>query len=139
MNIALKYILDRIQQNFSKQPKVIPAGAAGVTATANAAGGYAKGAYVELAAASVITTKYKPTALVIDNISAADEYEVELASGGAGSETTIGTFKFGAEGRIQIPSIAAVDANTRLAARIGCNDAVARTANISVEYIDGLL
>ena len=135
---ALTALLDEVLEERNVEPKVIPALAAGATVTAAAAGAYAKGAYVELVAAAGITTTYKPIGLVIDNMSAADEFEIELARGAPAAEIVIGTFKFGADGRLAIPSLRRLDANMRLAARVGCFDAVARTVNISVEYIDGL-
>tara|TARA_R110002020_G_scaffold389685_1_gene600271 strand:+ start:76 stop:498 length:423 start_codon:yes stop_codon:yes gene_type:complete len=136
--LALTARLDRLEQTQNSVPGVKPAGAAGVTATAHAGGSFARGAYIEIAAASSITSKYRPTAVILDNLSAGDEFEVDLAVGGAGSETVVATIRVCEHGRKILTSCPYVDANARLAARIGCRDAVARTAGISVEFIDSL-
>lgn len=136
--LALVSRLDRIESETNTVPSIVPSGATGVTLTAAAGGAFARGAYAELAAASAISSKYKPVAVIVEAVSAADEYEIDLAVGLAGSEADIGRIRVTGAGRYTLPSCSYGSANARLAARVGCFDAVARTANIAVEYIDGL-
>jgi len=139
--LALITRLNKLESKAASQTKTIPAAAAGVTVTAAGGGSYAKGAYAEVVAASGVTTNYRPTALVINLISAVDEYEIDIATGTAAAEVVVSTHKFSAlaangNARIELGSIVNVSKNIRLAARIGCNDAVARTIKLSAEYID---
>lgn len=144
-NLSLTAKLDTLKSNQTKlleyansEPKIYPDTAVGVTVTAAGGGTFARGAYSQIVAAAGIATKFRITAIVVQNVSAADEWEIDLAAGTAASEVDFATFKFVGDGRVEISSIADVAAGARLAARIGCLDAVARTAKITVEYIDSL-
>lgn len=137
-NLSLAARLDRIEALADTVPSIVPSGATGITATAAAGGAFARGAYAEIAAANAITSKYKVVSVTVEAVSATDEYEIDLAVGGAGSESVITRVRVTGAGRHTVPSSGYGAAGDRLSARIGCLDAVARTANISVEYIDGL-
>ena len=136
--LALVTRILRVEKLFTSQTKVYPSEAAGVTVTAAAGGGFAKGTYAQVVPVATITTVHRVTAIVVDNPSAADEYEIDIATGLAASEVVVGTIKVTGAGRYQF-NCANIDANTRIAARIGCLDAVARTAGITFEYSDDLL
>lgn len=132
MNLATSVRLDAIRSVRASQSKVIPASA--VTATADAAGNFAKGAYAEISAA--VTERSLPVAINVESVSAADVFEIELATGSAGSESTICTVRVTGAGRQLLGSSLPVENGERLAVRIGCKGSVARTADISVEYIN---
>lgn len=140
--LALVTRLNNLESQFAYQTKVVPASATGVNVTCGVGATMSsKGAYVEVIAASGVTTKYRPMALVINLISGVDEYEIDLATGGAGSEVIVSTHKFAANAanaavRIELSSIADVAKNVRFAARIGCTDSSGRTIKLSLEYID---
>jgi hypothetical protein len=140
--LALTARLDRLLQYLDSQVKTYPTTAVGVTATAGAAT-YAKdGTWVEIIPASTVTTDYSVVAMALDIITTVDEYEIELGTGTAASEVVVSTHKFASaitsgETRIDISSMAQIPANTRLAVRLSSKDG-SNSANVSVEYIDGL-
>lgn len=141
--LALVTKIDRLLKEQDSQVKIIPAAGAGVTVTAHAGGSYARGAWVELVPASTVTTDSKVRTLVCELMSAVDEYEIDIGTGGAGAEVVVSTHKvtaLAANGgaRVTVGSMATIPANTRVAVRIGCLDAVARTMAVSAEYIDSL-
>tara|TARA_R110000751_G_scaffold76798_3_gene154772 strand:- start:393 stop:818 length:426 start_codon:yes stop_codon:yes gene_type:complete len=136
--LALVARLQKFLEYLQSEPKVYPDTAVGVEATAAAGGAFARGAYVQIVPASTITTRMRPNAIIISNPSAADEWEIDIATGSALSEVDVGTFKFNGAETVVIPCIAEIDANVRIACRIGCFDAVARTAEVSLGYIDTL-
>jgi len=135
--LALVTRLDKLKAYQTSTTKLYPGEAAGVTATANGAGGFAKGTYAQISSGLVFATRYKPTAIIVTNASAVDEYEIDLATGAAASEVLGGTFKVTGNGRYPI-TFAEVAEQTRIAVRIGCLDGVARTLEIGIEFIDGL-
>lgn len=130
--------LDRLEQIATATVKVAPAAAAGVTATAHAGGAFAKGAYVQIIPAAAVTSRFRLSAIISDNQSAADEYEIDIAKGLAAAEVIIATIKVPEHGRFLISSDYLLP-GTRISARIGVRDAVARTCDISVEFSDNLI
>lgn len=136
--LALTARLDRLEQLTTSETKTAPAAAAGVTTTCNAAANFVKGAYAQIVPAAGITTRFRPSAIVVDNPSAADEYEIQLAKGAAAAEVVVCTIKVTGAGRYPI-NCDYVEANTRIAARAGCLDAVARTIGVTIEYADNLI
>ena len=129
--------LSTINEHSAQRNKLAPVDAAGAVVTASAVGTFDKtGAFVTLLAA--ITGKGKLLAVTVSNPSAPDEYDVEIAEGVALSEVIIGTVKVTGAGRFVFTHGAYITTGERLSARLSCNDAVARTAEITVEYIDSL-
>lgn len=109
----------------------------GVTATADAAGSK-YGATKEIIAAAAIAVAFWVGGLSVNTASAADQFQVRLAQG-AGDGTL-----FAESGIIDLSAVTAnvppiwlpipvrLAASTRVACRLACLDAVARTLNVSV-------
>jgi hypothetical protein len=108
-----------------------------VTAAATAWTGF--GAWVEVVPASTITDPFDIHWVHTGEISAQGNYVLELGSGGAGAETTIAQIAFSRDSnQVQTASqpiqIAPVAANTRIAARLASNNAVADTVDVKIYY-----
>lgn len=121
--VAIMYLQKPLASSILLTPnaqKVIPAAAVGVTVTASATP-WVSGSWAQLRAAS-------GTGLVITGVVAAasadGEYELDLGTGGAGSETVITTIRgatdnFGLPEHLMLPTpLDKVAASTRLAARL---------------------
>lgn len=126
--------LDSVRQGSANA--VYPNLAAGATATADAAG-WTYGLYAEVAAAGPANA-YKVTGICVDSPSAGDLYQVEIATGAGAAEVPYATIKFecSTDAGFVIPLVLTgageIVGATRIAARIACAGAVARTLGISV-------
>lgn len=110
----------------------------GVTATADGAGSK-YGATKEIVAANGITTVFWVVALCVNTASAADQYQVRLVQGAAdGTRFWDSGIMDLSAGTANVPPIklefpVRLAANTRVACRVACLDAVARTLNVSIK------
>ncbi|UCF50239.1 MAG: hypothetical protein JSU91_01805 [Thermoplasmatales archaeon] len=105
-----------------------PRAADGVTVTAGNTGAWSEGAKVEIIPANTITKPFDIHWALVSNVSAEDDYELRLYSGGVGEEVEISAVAFtrGASGlnanlqvRVQVPINAA---NSRISASLLCGD-----------------
>lgn len=104
-------------------PVVRPANAVGVTVTAGA-GAWTKGAYAQIVAAADLAGHALSMIYVNQNLSAAEDCELDIAVGGAGLEVIIGTFLFNIASAAQgmtfgqlVWPMLQIPANARVAAR----------------------
>jgi len=140
MNLFLRNLLGWMTLAFASdsgqgEPNVYPTLADGVTATASAAG-WTLGTIVEVVPASTITQDGLLKAVVVDTVSLDDDYELVVYTGAAASEVEIARVKFsGADDRI-IAIGKRFDANDRISVALACKSTNARTANISVNYVE---
>jgi hypothetical protein len=118
--------------------KTLPAAAAGVTVTASATP-WASGAWAQLRSAS--GPALIVAGVVLGGPSLEAEYELDLGTGGAGSETVITTIRaaatsFGLPSQLLLPTpLDNLAAATRLAARLRCSSA-SRTAVVSLLVLE---
>lgn len=125
---------------------VYPALAAGVTLTSNAAA-WTKGAYAQVVPASTIATTFYITHVILYDMTLDTEYEVDIATGAAASESVIGTVfhkntltagAFDANTvspahECEFPVPIKVSSNTRISAR--CADSTGgRTCKVKIRY-----
>lgn len=116
---------------------------AGVTVTADAAGNKL-GVTKEIIAAAGIAVDFWVCGIAVNTASAADQYLVRLASGaGDGAAfADVGPLDLTAVTAniplITLPMWRKFVAGTRIAARLACLDAVARTLNVSVLVATGV-
>ena len=125
-------------EHIHKGQQCYPSLGDAITVTADASG-WTYGPYVEIIPASTITDYFDIHFVNITQISAVDEYQLDIATGGAGSEVSQAcvsferSTNFSQEGSqsIQTPVLAA---NSRVAVRLACKSTNARTVNIKLEY-----
>jgi len=101
------------------------------------AAGWTYGLYAQIDdGAGTPAFPFKIVAVVVGATSAADEYQIEIASGAGAAEVPACEVAFtgiGADNSVIIPcETPVIAAGTRIAARVACLGAVARTADIKV-------
>lgn len=131
----IRKLLDKKNSNST----VYPAGADGPT-VAGAVGAWAwSAAYVQIVAATPAATDMQLVAVVVEAVSGADRFEVQIGIGGAGAETPIATFRFTAtaaelSGRYVLPSSIPIPGGSRISARTRSSGGGA-SADLAVECI----
>lgn len=123
--------------------RVYPSAASTVTATSGGSA-WASGSWVEIIAASTETVEFYLAALTFKNNSgSANQFEVDVGTGGAGAETVIGTVKLAemannAEARAEILPLRTIAANARVAVRVR-SSAGSKTLGIGAEIVRSAL
>ena len=92
--LSTKAAFDNLEDLLSGPLSVYPTLADPVRATSHADAWSAAGSYVEIVPASTITSEIYIDSVVIEAVGAADNYQVVIATGGAGSEVDIASVRF---------------------------------------------
>jgi hypothetical protein len=102
----------------------------------NDAGGtpWGSGAWVQLVA-DVGSTDFVVDSIDIANISGADDFELDIATGQPAAESRIGTMAFNAEGQHRISCTAITTDNDAISARIRSKGANGKTVDVKVNVI----
>lgn len=130
--------LDLMYQHIHQRARVYPDLDDNVVATSGA-GAWALGSIVEIVPADTIASEYDVHFVNVSDMSSNDQFQLNLYSGGAGSEVEIGAIRFVRDtvfaqtGYIPI-QIVPLPANTRLSAAIACAGGGSKTVDISVYY-----
>lgn len=138
--LSIKVLLDwmslsLIANALNGAPSVFPTLADGVTATSHASAWNIGGAIVEVFdAAEFVDDDFLITDVLLDTISADDEFQLILYSGEAGSEVAIANFKFSGTTDRGLALGYRFPKATRLSARLVSKSTSARTANVSINY-----
>lgn len=101
-----------------------------------AAGAWNNGTWVEISA-NIGGADIVPLGVFVANVSAADDFELDIGVGAAAAEVVVGTLPFGDdENFIPFASFAKVDANSRVAGRIRSKASNGKTADLKLAYIE---
>lgn len=129
-------IINRIHRSGTHH--IYPTGSAAITITSSATA-WVKGSYTEVIPVDTITERFYITGLVINNLVVDSEYEVDIGTGAAASETVVATDTHETHDSnlsktlLFIPPIE-IGANTRVAVRAATQNAVADTCTVKVKY-----
>lgn len=116
-------------------PAVYPTLADGVTATSHATAWSVAGAIAEIFADTVFATDdFLITDVVLDTISADDDYQLILYTGASGSEVVCANLKFSDASDKKLQLGLRFPKATRLSARLVSKSSSSRTANVSINY-----
>ena len=119
---------------------VLPTGATnGIQLTSDGSTAGTAGSYVEVVAASGITSDFRITSVMADSFSAATRLHVTVATGTASSEVEIGTFVVGVGATATAPTIpvsmANIPANTRVAMKVAAQSGTSVTCRVNINYV----
>ncbi len=127
-----------LEEHAHKEQRVYPELANPITLTKAAGAWAAYPAPIEIVPASTITESFDVHFVTISNISANGNYNLNLYSGGGGSEVFIGAVTFTRTANkdqaalvIQTPII---PPNTRISGALSSSNAAADTADVKIEY-----
>jgi hypothetical protein len=135
-------------QHVHQPVKTYPEGADPVTVTSSSSAAWTHGAKAEIIPASTINTAFDIHWSFISEVSAEDNYELKLYTGGAGSETEIASVAFSRGSSalnkdLQVPVQVPIQApNARISASLACADGDGATCKIKLythEYDQGLI
>lgn len=131
---SIKEITHLYEQIHSANHYVYPALSDGVTLTAGTPA-WTKGSYAEIVPANTIKTTFYLTGVVIDD-TASSKYEIDIATGGAGSESNIYTVAVpaGFTGVLSITPPIKIPSRTRVAGRCATSSGVADTCTVKMLY-----
>ena len=119
---------------------VLPTGATnGIQLTSDGSTAGTAGSYVEVVAASGITSDFRITSVMADSFSAATRLHITVATGTASSEVEIGTFVVGVGATATAPTIpvsmANIPANTRVAMKVAAQSGTSVTCRVNINYV----
>ena len=119
---------------------VLPTGATnGIQLTSDGSTAGTAGSYVEVVAASGITSDFRITSVMADSFSAATRLHITVATGTASSEVEIGTFIVGVGATATAPTIpvsmANIPANTRVAMKVAAQSGTSVTCRVNINYV----
>ena len=119
---------------------VLPTGATnGIQLTSDGSTAGTAGSYVEVVAASGITSDFRITSVMADSFSAATRLHITVATGTASSEVEIGTFIVGVGATATAPTIpvsmANIPANTRVAMKVSAQSGTGVTCRVNINYV----
>jgi len=114
----------------------VPSAADPITLTGDNAVAWADGAWVELIA-DIGAGTWVVDSADISNISAPDDFELDIGVGALAAEARIGTVSFNTEGQHRVPCtpIVRADDPVRVAARIRSKVATPKTADVKLNII----
>ena len=130
MNIS--YIWQRLFWLFFSKNYSSHANSDGATLTGGA-GAWAAGTYATILAASTATNRFKVNYVIVESMSVTEPMQIDIATGGAGSEVIVTSLKVAAAGRYPV-NVIDLDKTTRISARLASKSGGADTAVVSVEY-----
>ena len=125
---------------------VHPAGATnGIQLTSDGSTAGTAGSYVEVVAASGITSEFRITSVMVDSFSAATRLHITVATGATTGATLdtggveIGTFVVGVGATATAPTIpvsmANIPANTRVAMKVSAQSGTGVTCRVNINYV----
>ena len=119
---------------------VHPTGATnGIQLTSDGSSAGTAGSYVEVVAASGITSEFRITSVMVDSFSAATRLHVTVATGASSSEVEIGTFVVGVGATATAPTIpvsmANIPANTRVSMKVSAQSGTGVTCRVNINYV----
>lgn len=137
--LSTKAAFDNLEALLSGPLSVYPTLANAVQATGHA-DAWTVGAYEQVVPASTITSEIYIDSIVIEAVSAADTFQIGIATGTAASEVDIASVRFIAAHALNampivIPIRKKVAANLRIAVKIANKaGASAKTCDVSIQY-----
>lgn len=97
------------------------------------------GSYVEVVAASGITSEFRITSVVVDSFSDNKRLHITVATGSASSEVEIGTFVLGVGATSDAPfipvSMANIPANTRVIMKVAAQNGTSISCRVNINYV----
>ena len=131
-------LLNKSSEHIHSRQYVYPTLADAITITTSASN-WTFGAWTEVIPVSTITSDFDIHWVVISDISANDEFEIQIGSGAGGSEAVVASTNFvrdtvQAQQGAQPVVMAIVAANTRIAVRLACKSGTSKTCNVKVNY-----
>ena len=137
--LSTKAAFDNLEATLTGPLSAYPTLANAVTVTGHA-GAWTVGAYAAVVPASTITSEIYIDSIVIEAVSAADSFQVAIATGVPGAEVDIASARFVAghatnSWSIYIPIRKKVAANLRIAVKSANKaGASAKTCDVSIQY-----
>lgn len=132
--MLLKLLKDLFIANFTSIKLVYP-NLANSTVITGGAGAWGNGSYAEVIPASTIIKKYVIIGVNIENVSAADIFQLRVSGGLASAETPIANLRFIQAGFYPINSQILTE-NTRISCRLASAAGGAKTVKVSIVYAE---
>lgn len=134
-NMMLARRIKDVVENQQRQSKVFPT--TGETTLTGGAGANAAGSYVEISASLGSLTKVE--SICIYDLSAADRYTVDIATGAVGAEAVVSSISVGgaiaASNTVPV-NIDTIASGTRLACRVASVSGGSDTCKIAINYVE---
>jgi len=137
--LSSKVAFDNLESSLSGRLSVYPTLANAVTLTGHADAWTLSAAYIEVVPVSTITSDIFLDSILIESVSAADSFQVVIATGAAGHEVVTAGARFTPVANNAMPIIIPIRrkilANTRIAMKVANKaGASAKTADVSITY-----